>query len=75
MKMIFTCLSAVIILSGTLALTLLLGRTVLSSVKEKRPGLDCLDRFVFTVFLGLFIFAFFLLIKCGIADPIRALFL
>lgn len=73
MKLLFTCFSAVILLSGVLAISLLLGRTVLSSLKEKRPGLDCFDQCIFSVFLGLFVFAFCLLIKCGIADPIRAM--
>lgn len=58
----------------SLGLVFFISRTAIVSVKEKRPGMDCLDSVVYTVFLGLFVCAVCLLIKCGIADPIRALF-
>lgn len=74
MTYISILVSALLTITGTLGLFALSGRAVLSTIKEKRPEMDCFDRSVYTVFLGLFVIAAFLLIKCVAADPVIALF-
>lgn len=56
---------------GILSMVFLIGRTAVSSVKEKKPGMNWFDHMVYAAFLGLFIISCLLLIKCGILDPVR----
>ena len=53
---------------GILGMALLIVRTALVTIKEKRPGMDWFDRAVYAVFLGLFATSFLLLITLGITD-------
>lgn len=71
---IFIILYQLLTISVSLGVVLLLGRTALASLKTKRPGMDGIDTMVHTVFLGLFIISACILIKCGIAAPLRAVF-
>ena len=52
--------------AGIFGMALLIGRTALVTIKEKRPGMDWFDRAA--VFLGLLAASFLLLITLGITD-------
>lgn len=54
--------------AGIFGMALLIGRTALVTIKEKRPEMDWFDRAVYAVFLGLFAASFLLLITLGITD-------
>lgn len=70
---IFIIFYQLLTISVSLGVVLFLGRTALVSLKTKRPGMDGIDTMVHTVFLGLFVLSASVLIKCGIADPLRTM--